>query len=131
MKIFDFLFYCLYRIFKLIPRQGVKDEDLASLLYFVLLATNTSTILLFLRDAFPKDFFKSHMLLVKLIFIMPFFIWYFFCKYYFSKKQNDQRIVNTFEQKYITKNNQMVTIGIIYTLLSFFLFISIAMLLSR
>lgn len=131
MKLFDFLFYCLYRVFKLIPRQGVKDEDLASFLYFVLLATNTDTVFLFFKNRASVEFFKSHSFLARLVFLLPFVFWYFFCKYYFSKKGKGQFIIGNYEGKYHNANGKFVFLGIIYTVVTFSLFITIATLLSR
>ena len=48
-NIFEFLYYCLYRMFALIKRVGVKDENLASLFYSILLFTNILTLSLFFK----------------------------------------------------------------------------------
>lgn len=51
---FEFLYYCLYRVFALVKRVGEKDENLASLLYSLLLSTNTIMLFFPLKFIIPK-----------------------------------------------------------------------------
>ncbi len=132
-KTFELLFYCLYRIFRLVKRSGVKDESLTSSFYSILLSTNTLII------SFPFKFFISPgslekpvlNILFKLIFFGIFICWYLICKFYFLKNGNYVRIINNYEKKYVGRNKQMAIIGIVYSLLTFIGFISIASILSR
>src|SRR5437868_111906 len=104
-RIFDFLYYCLYRVFKLVKRVGEKDENLASLFYSILLSTNTLMILFFLKFLIPKYLLSKdpHNILLKLISSSVFFIWYFYCKHYFLNKRNYLEVINIYEKKYGSK----------------------------
>lgn len=124
-KVFEFLYYCLYRVFALIKRVGEKDEDLASLFYSVLLSTKTLLLFYFMRYTDAKNLFFNHpynrifTLGMFLIFVM----WYFFCKYYFVKKENYKRIISFYESKYEGQNKKMALLGVIYSICTFLLFI--------
>jgi len=133
MMMFEFLYYCLYRMFALIKRVGEKDENLASLFYSILLSTNTGLILFVLRYIVPKGFFLQYPynVLPKLMYVSILFIWYFVCKFYFLKKENYIRIIDHYENKYESQNKRMALIGITYSLITFISFISLAMFLSR
>lgn len=131
---FEFLYYCQYRVFALVKRVGEKDENLASLFYSLLLATNTGMALFIFRYIIPKKVFLQHPtydIYVKLSYASIFFIWYFTCKSYFVKKKNYLRIVSFYERKYQNKNGKMALLGILYSLVTFLSFIGLAMLLSR
>lgn len=131
INIFNILFYCLYRIFKLTKRVDVKDEDLTSSFFSILLSTNTLMVLFTLSHIFK--FFLSNsirdVVIVKIILGAIFFMWYYICKRYFKKYSN--RIINQFEIKYSNKNKEMVFIGIFYTLITFSSFIGLALFFSR
>lgn len=131
--IFEFLYYCLYRIFALIKRVGEKDENLASLFYSILLSTNSIMIFFPLKFIIPKGTFTPppYNVLIKIILGSVFFIWYFVCKYYFLKKENYIKIITHYENKYEGQNKRMALVGITYSLITFISFISLAMVLSR
>lgn len=126
--IFEFLYYCLYRMFGLIKRIEVKDENLASQFYSGLLSTHTLILFFPLRYFFPKGYFTSTLNSIILKFLMAsiFVIWYFICTNYFVKKKNYFRIINNYEKKYHDKKKSMATIGIVYSLFTFFSFYIIA-----
>lgn len=125
-KAFEFLYYCLYRMFTLIKRVGEKDENLASSFFSILLSTKTILLLFFLRYTEAKNIFSQHPYdhIFKVFILIIFVVWYFFCKNYFLKKENYKRIVVFYENKYNGKNRELVLIGIIYSILTFILFIS-------
>jgi len=134
IKIFEYLYYCQYRMFALVKRIGENDENLASLFYSLLLSTNTGMALFVIRYIIPKDFFlqnPSFNAYVKLIYASVLFIWYFICKRYFIINENFIRIASFYENKYSGRNNQMALIGILYALFTFSSFIGLAMWLSR
>jgi hypothetical protein len=134
INVFDFLYYCLYRIFTLVKRVGEKDENLASLLYSLMLSTNTITLsLLPLKFIIPKGFFAEFPLnvLFYIIFITVFIIWYFVCKHYFLKKENYVRIISHYEEKYPTEKIRFAIIGITFFILTPTVFITIAIWLSH
>ena len=133
IALFEFIYYCLYRLFSTIKRVGEKDENLASSFFSILLSTNTSMLFFALRYILPKGYFTPYPYnyLLKIIFVSPFIFWYLFCKSYFLKKENFIRIINHYEVKYSNRNSQMVLIGILYTLVTFISFICLAMILSR
>lgn len=126
-KVFDFFYYSLFRAFKLVKRVGVKDEDLASSFYSILLATNTGMLLILSRLIFPKFFFEKPVndVFFKALFVGILVACHFICKYYFLKKENDAKIISYFEDKYPNKNALISIIGILYTILSFSGFIII------
>ena len=123
-RAFEFLYYCLYRMFALIKRVGEKDENLASLFYSVLLSTNMITFLLPLKFIIPKGALTPfpYNVLTKAILIVIFFIWYFVCKYYFLKKENYVRIISHYEERFPNKKKQIAVIGIFYSIATFLSF---------
>lgn len=130
MKVFEFLYYSLYRMFRLVKRVGAKDENLASSFFSILLATNTGNFLFVIRDITPRDFFAqspSFYILIRIVYVLIVAIWYLVCKNYFLKNENYLRIISYYENKYGGQNFQVVLIGVLYTLFTFLLFIGIAM----
>ena len=133
INLFEFLYYCLYRVFKLVKRVGEKDENLASSFFSILLSTNTIAFFFPLKFVIRKEFFTPYPynVLIKAILVSIFFIWYFICKNYFLEKENYARINAYYEIKYEGKNKKMALIGFFYCLFTFISFISLAMWLSR
>ena len=130
---FEFLYYCLYRMFALIKRVGEKDENLASSFFSILLSTNTIVLCFSLKFVIPKGFFTPYPynILIKIVLGSVFVMWYFFCKYFFLKKENYKRIIISYEKKYLGRNKSMALLGIIYSLVTFSSFISLAMWISK
>lgn len=124
-RVFEFLYYCLYRVFALIKRVGEKDENLASLFYSVLLSTKTTLLFFFMRYTDVKNIFFNHPYdrIFKIGMLMIFVMWYFICKHYFIKKENYKRVISFYEKKYESKNKKMALLGIIYSICTFLLFI--------
>ena len=133
MRVFEFLYYCLYRIFALVKRVGEKDQNLASSFYAILLSTNTITFFFPLKFIITKGTFTPYPynILIKAIFASIFFIWYFICKNYFLKKENYIRIIEHYEGKYADNKVLMAIIGIVYFILTPLTFITLAIWLSR
>ena len=131
--IFEFLYYCLYRVFNLVKRVGEKDEELASSLYSILLSTNTIAFFSPLKFIIPKGALTPfpYNVLIKVVFISIFFIWYFICKNYFLKKDNCRRIILYYDGKYANKKAQLAIIGITFFILTPSVFICLATWLSR
>ena len=132
INVFEFLYYSLYRVFKLVKRVGERDENLASSFFSILLSTNTIAVFFPLKFIIAKGTFTPYPynVLIKVMFAFVFFIWYFICKYYFIKKENYIRIIEHYESKYPDKKVQMAIIGIVYFILTPLTFISLAMWLS-
>jgi len=124
-RAFEFLYYCLYRMFALIKRVGEKDENLASLFYSVLLSTKTILLFLFLRYTPAKNILLQYPYgaIFKICMLLIFVVWYFVCKYYFIKKGNYKRIIELYEIKYTGKNKNIALLGIMYAICTFLLFI--------
>ncbi len=122
---FEYLYYCQYRMFALVKRVGEKDENLASLFYSVLLSTKTILLFIVLRYTEAKNILLLYPYdrIFKIFMLMIFVVWYFVCKYYFIEKENYKRIVDFYEMKYEGKNKKMALFGIIYSLSTFLLFI--------
>ncbi len=127
MKVFEFLYYCLYRMFALIKRVGEKDENLASLFYSVLLSTKSLTLFFIIRytDARALFLLSPYNNILKVSMAAVFFIWYFACKSYFLKRGNYIKIIAFYEKKYAGKNQRMAIVGIIYSICTFILFMII------
>lgn len=132
-KIFEFLYYCLYRMFNLIKRVGEKDENLASSFFSILLSTTTIALCFPLRFVIPKGFITSfpYNILIRIALVSFFVVWYFICNSYFLKKENHIRIIASYGEKYLGKNTSMALLGIFYSLATFVCFISLAMYLGR
>lgn len=126
MTIFDFLYYCIYRLFKLMKRTGVSDEYLAARFYSILLSTNSLMLFFLLRFTSLKYYFKiyPYNYLLKILMLLVFVFWYFFNKIYFFKKTNYLRIINHYEIK--KKYLSFAIIGIIYSIITFAFFIILA-----
>jgi hypothetical protein len=105
IKIFEFFYYSLYKVFKLVKRVDVKDENLASSFYAILLATNTGMILFILKYIVPMGLLNQFTfgIIIKLIFVSTFFFWYFLCNYYFLKIKNYKKVIIYYEKKYKDK----------------------------
>ncbi len=133
INVFEFVYYCLYRVFTLVKRVGEKDENLASSIYSVLLSTNTIVLFFPLKFIIPKGALTPfpYNILTKVSFFIVFFVWYFICKYYFLKKENYIRIISHYEERFLGKKKQMALIGIAYFLLTPLIFIVLATWLSR
>ena len=127
--IFEFLYYCLYRMFALIKRVGEKDENLASWFYSVLLFTHVLTFSLFIKFSIKKGIYSE--LIYKGTGILLLLILYYFCKYYFLKKENYIRIINKYEEKYPDKKIIIAIIGIAYSLFTFLSFPATVSILSN
>lgn len=123
MKLFEFIYYCLYRIIASIKRVGVKDESLASDLYLAPLFLNTCMVIFPLLKIAPKYLINENILKIASIFIATSILigQHFFCKYYFIKKENYIRIIDDYQHK--IKNRNSIIIGILYILLSFIFFV--------
>lgn len=129
IKVFEFLFYCLYRMFALVKRVGEKDENLASSFYSILLSTKSILLLsVVIRFSNYKVFFLEYPYSygLKLFMGIIFIAWYFICKHYFIKKENYKRIIEYYENKLIDKNKLIAAIGILYFIFSFLFVIIIA-----
>jgi hypothetical protein len=131
IRSFDFLFYSLYRMFKLVKREGVKDEDLASYFYSVLLWTNMGMFLFLFRFVIPKGFFDPPWLKYSMmsIVISASFGWYFFCRHYFMKSGRYLKIFDHYKAQ--EGSRKFALIGIVYSLGTFISFISVAYWISR
>lgn len=123
MKLFEFIYYCLYRIIASIKRVGVKDEKLASDLYLVPLFLNTCMVIFPLLKIAPKYLINENILKMVSIFcaVSILIAQHFFCKYYFIKKENYIKILNNYQNK--IKNKDSIIIGLLYIVLSFIFFI--------
>lgn len=128
-KAFEFLYYCLYRMFTLVKRDGQKKEHLTYLVHALLLSMNTSSILLLFKTVLPLHLI--HPYLLKGSYLIVFVFWFFRCRSYFVSKGNAGRIVNHFESEYPGEKKRMALMGISFLLLTPLLFILLAMFLSN
>lgn len=126
IKLFDFLYFCLYRMFKLLKRVEEKDENSTAIFYSLLLSTNSILLFFPFRFVIEKGFFDPPLLnfLLKLVLISIFIGWYFFCNSYFIKTKYYLKIFERYDKAENEKKRAIV--GIIYSLVTFISFISIA-----
>lgn len=127
-NLFEFLYYCIYRMFTLIKRVGEKDENIASNFYSCLLSTYTVILFFPFRYIFPIGYFKPILnnLILKLTMVGVFFIWYLICRNYFLRKRNYIRILKSYDKKYVGKTQVLAIIGVTFSFLTFLTFIIIA-----
>lgn len=131
-NIFEFLFYCLYRVFKLLKRVGEKEENLASSFYAILLSTNSVLLLLPFRFIIPASINKIHYVKYYIFLMCALIIigWLYYCNQYFIRQMNYQRIINNEFSKQLNQT-KFAIYGIAYSLLTFISYISITSLLSN
>lgn len=133
IRIFEFLFYCLYRMFALIKRQGEKDERLASMFLSILLSIYSVMLFYFLRLIGTGVFLKYHWLSVvlRVTFFVVFIVWYFVCKNYFIYSGHHKLIVSFYLRKYLGNEKQFALIGILFSIFTFLLFYIISVYLAN
>lgn len=133
MRIIEFLYYCLFRMFALIKRKGERDENLAASFYAILLTTNLLMLSLPLKFVIPKGVLLAfpYSILIKTFILSCFFLMYHICKYFFLKKKHYLRVIPYYESKYEGKNKQLAFIGILYMVLTFGSFITLITWISR
>ena len=130
MKLFEFIYYCIYKPFVLIKRRsGAREEKLVSELYSGMLFINSIMVLLLLKFFIPYRTFNlpSTICLCVIIFIGL----RQFCNNYFVKKENYIRIINFYNEKHIENKKLIYAIGIVYVIGSPILFIEAADVLSN
>jgi len=127
MKIVDFLFYSLYKIFNLIKRNGVRDEDLAASFFSVLLFINSLMLIIACIFTFDITFQNStEFKLVSIVLSISIFIASSrFCKNYFIKDKNDEKIISRYNMKYPREKKLFVLLGILYATFTFISFITV------
>jgi amino acid transporter len=133
IRIFEFLFYCLYRMFALIKRQGEKDERLASMFLSVLLSTYSIMFFYFLRLVDIKSFLKYQWvsILLRVSFILVFIVWYFVCKNYFIYSERHNSIISFYLKEYPSREKQFALFGILFSLFTFILFYLVSIYLAN
>jgi hypothetical protein len=116
MIIIQFLYYIVYRVFKLIPRKESIDYKLASSFCAGLFWLNAITILI-LAGLF--NLIHDAMIL-KILLVTIFGLFYFFNRWYFIKKENYKTIISLFDTRYQSRDYLIPSLGIIYIIGTFF-----------
>lgn len=116
MIVIQFLYYIVYRVFKLIPRREPVDYKLASSFCAGLFWLNTITILI-LAGIFNLI---HNAIILKILLVTIFGLCYLFNRWYFLKKENYKTIISFFDIKYQSRNKLIPFIGIIYIIGTFF-----------
>lgn len=131
MKIFEFLYYCIYCAILLIKDIKEKQEKAAYELLYIPLIFNTLMIFFPLMKIFQESLVKLNISRIESILFMGLIvvIWSFFCRYYFIKRENYIRIINHYQHR--IKNRNAAIIGVLYILVSFILFVVSAKFSSR
>lgn len=123
-KIFDFLYYCLHRMFKALKRKDENDEHSACSFYSLLLSTNTMLLFSPLKFIIPTGSLDLPLLKYSLnVFLVLIFVaWYFFCRWYFLKTDYYLKVISRFDS--ISYNARgVIVIGILYSILTPLIFI--------
>lgn len=130
MKIINFLYYTIYRVFKLFPRKGFSDHKEACTFFSVLLSTNIITTLIFSLRFLGIKVDKQYNLIGKLVMLVIFVVGYLICKYYYVNRDNYKKIIAHFEEK---KRSQILypVLGIGYMLATFSGFLLLAMYINK
>jgi hypothetical protein len=115
-------------MFKLVKREGVKDENLAANFYSILLSTKTLMLFFVIRytDAKAILLLFPYNYIYKIALGLIFILWYLVCRSYFLKNENYKRIVTLYESVYEGKNLRMALAGILYAIGTFVFFITVA-----
>ena len=121
MSILNFLYYIVFRLFKLIPRREPIDHLLASSFLAILITTNIFTGLFLLGFVHYQRNVRSFWIVI-LIFIGC----YLFNKWYFIKTENYRRIITTCDDKFKDQLPFIIAMGIVYIIGTFFGFWALA-----
>jgi|GEM_PF-3927219 len=119
MIIIKFLYYIVYRLFKLIPRREPIDHLLASSFIAILFTTNLVTIIVLIELILHAYFNAAEQITVGIVLIALFLIIYIYCKWYFIKKEKYIEIITDFDEKNKSSLKLMGVLGIIYTVATF------------
>ncbi len=120
MNLFNFLYYCCYRIITSIKRVGYKDEDLASQLFSSILFFNFLVVSFLMIKIIPHRAIKPNIWIL-ILEVLIFTSIFYFNNIYFVKRKNYLKIDNFYKEK-ITKKKSIV-IGILYFFLSILFFV--------
>lgn len=122
MRLFEFLFYCIYTIVFSIKDIREKREILASNLFYIpLYFNNLSAIFPLIVLSRSVKFISIPFYVFGVIIVGSFFGLKYFCTSYFIDKHNCERIIAFYKHKF--KNKTAMLIGISYFILSFVLFV--------
>lgn len=125
MIVLDFLFYIVFRAFRLIPRKEKIDHLLASSFLSILLTTNV-ICLLFISKLLQLLKVRYQITKIYWVIFLIYGCWYFFNKWYFIKSNRQENIILSFDNKYYNSFRIMGFLGFIYIFLTFFGFWSLA-----
>lgn len=125
MIFLNFLYYIVYRVFKLVPRRQQIDHFLASSFLAGLIMTNILTGLCLLNFfIYLSTEFAIHKF--HWIVILIFTGCYFFNKWYFLKTENYKIIINTYDEKFKNQQSFIITLGVFYIIGTFIGFWALA-----
>lgn len=129
MLVINFLYYTIYRVFRLIPRKEPIDHKLACSFFSILVFTNILTILAISKVVGVNWGHAS----LKYYFVLIFIVVYFLFKRYYIGLKNYKGIIITNDKLYkSSKYSYMIPlIGIIYMMITFLGFISLAVFISN
>lgn len=132
---FDFLFYCLYRMFSALRKSNRVEnsasiesiESLTTWVYTLLLSTNTIMLLFPLKFIIPEGSLDPPLLKysVQILLASVFVGWYFFCRNYFLNNGHYREIDSRYDESN-GNSRKPLTIGIVYSLLTPISFITTA-----
>ena len=119
--VLKFLFYCLYRFHKFFPRREPIDHKLAASMLSLGLWINVMTLLILIKlFIFPISVVNKYISAPIFLFFLLFC--HFGCKNYFIKSEHYKGIIAYYNEKYSSSLKLIGTIGILYYLLSSFIF---------
>lgn len=122
MRVINFLYYIVYRVFKLIPRREPIDHELASSFCAGLFWTNILTIFIGCFRALGFTIESLNSTFVKVFLISIFILIYFLNKWYFLKRNNYKEIITKYDIEYKPYFIFISILGVIYSIGSFLAF---------
>jgi hypothetical protein len=126
-KFYNYLFYCYFKLFKLIKRRGKIDHLLASAFLAVILSLNILTVMM--GTGILKIFYFKTGLAIPILGL--FLFTYLFNQYYFIGSGRYKAIIKCYDEDPKIKKDNSIALAIIITFLSFFLFWFLGLLIDR
>lgn len=117
---FNFIFYCLFKMFALVKRQGVKNESLATSYYAVLVGTNIVSVIVIVNKHIPVEIYSKilSIILVLLLFVL---LQHLF-GHYFLLHDRFKQIISKYSLAANPSQMLYPIIGILYSVLTFLIF---------
>lgn len=115
MKLLNFLYYSVYRVFALIPRKEPIDHILAATFFSLLFSTNLITLLI-LGKSLGLDYGRYDF---RLFLILIFVTIYIIFRWYYIRSGNYKKIIEAGDRRFFLVKYRISMFGIAYLFLTF------------